>query len=339
MIKISIWIVTFRRPVLLERALRSVLAQTFSEWEGRIVNDDPEDGRVGDLIARLGDSRLKLHQPIQKRGAAGSFNLAFTAFDCEYSALLEDDNWWEPSFLQTMMKRLDANPDVDLAVGNERIWEETSSGDWINTRRTIWPESPDQLFSTPLDLACGSAKLCNSSMLVRRLGRVPFLIPDDLPVDVTEHFRERYVTNPFLLINEPLVNYAETQHTNRQKGGFIWGAYQTLLTASCFCSLPPVARTHLAQRLASAEAGRCTPRITSLATTALFFPEARAIWRCLNWRQRARVLLTWIRRFPLLLRTSRFVRSSIGKRHFEFLLESPFNKALYERTNINAGPF
>lgn len=309
-----------------------------TEWKGYVVKDDPEDISVAELIAKLGDSRLTLHQPTQKRGAAGSFNLAFSASSCEFSSLLEDDNWWEPTFLQTMLARLEANPNVHVAVGNERIWQEAPSGEWINTNLTIWPERPDQLFSTSVDIACGSAKLCNSSMVVRRIGRFQFLTPDDIPVDVTEHFRERYVTQPILLVHEPLVNYAETQHTNRQKGGFNWGACQTLLTASCFCSLPPVARAHLAQRLASAEAGRCTPRITSLATTALFFPEARSIWRCLNWRQRARVLLTWIRRFPLLLRTRGFVRSSIGKRHFEFLLESPFNKALYERTNINAGP-
>jgi hypothetical protein len=310
-----------------------VLAQTFSEWEGYIINDDPEDGRVADLIARLGDSRLKLHQPMIKRGPAGSFNLAFSASNCEFSTLLEDDNWWEPSFLQTMIARLDASPDVDLVVGNERIWEETPSGDWINTHRTIWSEGPDQLFSTPVDLACGSAKLCNSSMVVRRLGRVPFLTPDDLPVDVTEHFRERYVNHPFLLVHEPLVNYAVTQHTNRQKGGIVWGSYQALLTASCFRSLPPDARAQLARRLVSSEAGCCTPEITSLATTSLFFPEARAIWSCLNWRQRARVLLTWIRRFPSLLCLNKFIHSSTARRHFDFLFNSPFNRSLHQSLN------
>lgn len=307
------------------------------EWRGYVVNDDPEDGRVADLIDKLSDPRLTLHQPILKRGAARSFNLAFSASNCEFSALLEDDNWWEPSFLQTMLARLDAHPDVDVAVGNERIWQETPSGEWINTKRTIWPEGPDQLFSTSVDFACGSSKLCNSSMVVRRLDRIPFLTPDDLPVDVTEHFRERQVSQPILLVHEPLVNYAETQHTNRQKSGIIWGGYQTLLTASCFCSLPPVARGLLAQRLASAEAGRCTPRITSLATTALFFPEARAIWRYLNWRQRARAVLTWIRRFQSLLSLNKFIRSSMGRRHFAFLVDSPFNRALYERWGVDGG--
>lgn len=303
------------------------------EWSGFVVNDDPEDKRVADLIVKFGDPRLSLYYP-KKRGAAGSFNLAFSAPNCEFSSLLEDDNWWEPGFLELMLARLDANPDVDLAVGNERIWKETPTGEWINTNRTIWPEGRDRLFSTSVDFACGSAKLCNSSMVVRRLARNPYLTPDDLPVDVTEHFRERQVSQPILLVNNVLVNYAETQHTNRQKGGIVWGAYQILLTASCFYSLHPNARTLLAQRLVQAESGRCTPRITSLASTALLFPEARAIWRCLNWRQCARVLLAWIRRIPSLLRLNQFIRSPTGRRHFDFLLNSPFNRALCGRRNV-----
>lgn len=304
------------------------------EWNGFVVNDDPEDERVAELIAKLDDSRLRLYRPIKKRGAAGSFNLAFDAPNCEFSSLLEDDNWWEPGFLELMVAKLEAMPGVDLAVGNERIWKETPAGAWINTNRTIWPEGRDRLFSTSVDFACGSAKLCNSSMVVRRLARNPYLTPDDLSVDVTEHFRERQVLQPILLVNEPLVNYAETQHTNRQKSGVIWGAYQILLTASCFCSLPSDARTLLAQRLVSAESGSCTPRVTSLATAALFFPEARAIWTHLNLRQFARILLTWIRRTPTLLSLNKFIRSSTGRSHLAFLLNSPFNRSLNRRRDV-----
>jgi hypothetical protein len=329
--KVLVWVVTYRRPVLLDRALRSLVAQSFNGWKGYVVNDDPEDQRVAEVIAGLSDSRISLHLPVRKRGAAGSFNLAFGSNNCEFAALLEDDNWWEPGFLEMMLARLDSHPSVDLAVGNERVWKETSN-EWINTGCTVWPDGPDQLYSTPVDLACGSAKLCNSSMVVRRLGRIPFLTPDDIPVDVTEHFRERCITQPVLLVNEPLVNYAETLHTNRKRSGITWGAYQTLLIASNFCSMPPSKRAQLSHLLVAMESGRCTPRITALASTALFFREARMIWRCLSWKQRSRVLLTWIRRFPQLLRLRTFLASPQAGRHLSFLLQSPFNLRLQGNT-------
>ncbi len=294
------------------------------------MNDDPEDLQVANVINKFSDSRLSLFQPVKKRGAAGSFNLAFGASNCDFSSLLEDDNWWEPHFLERMLAALNSNPNVDIAVANERLWRESLSGEWINTDRTIWPDGPDQLFTTPVDLACGSSKLCNSSMLVRRLNRTPFLTPRDIPVDVTEHFRERCVSQPILLVCEPLVNYAETQHTNRQKDGILWGAYQALLIASCFHSLVPPSRVRLAQRLVSTEAGRPSPRITTLATTALFFPEVRAVWSCLNWRQLVRTLISWTWRFQSLLLLGKFIRSTTGKRHFDFLVNSPYNAILHE---------
>lgn len=300
------------------------------DWKGFVVNDDPEDPRVADVVNNLCDSRLTLFQPIAKRGAVESFNLAFRASDCEFSSLLEDDNWWEPNFLKRMLAALNSNPNVDIAVANERVWRESLSGQWINTNRTIWPDGPDQLFSTSVDFACGSSKLCNSSMLVRRLNRAPFLTPKDIPVDVTEHFRERCVNQPILLVREPLVNFAETLHTSRQKDGILWGAYQALLIASCFHSLVPLSRVRLAQRLVSAEAGRPSPRITSLATTALFFPEVRAVWLCLNWRQLARTFMSWTWRFQSLLLLGKFIRSTTGIRHFDFLINSPFNVSLHE---------
>lgn len=325
MARLAVWVVTYRRPLLLQRALHSLLAQTVQDWKAYVVNDDPEDERVEDLIKTINDSRISLYTPLKKRGASASFNLAFNSSCCDYASLLEDDNWWEPEFLETMLERLSCHPEVDIAVSNERIWKETTTGDWLNTGRTIWPEGPDRLFTSDFDFACGSAKLCNSSMMIRRSGRPQFLTPDDIPVDVTEHFRERCVTQPILLVNNPLANYAETLKTYRDTSGITWEAYQIMLTGSCFRSISTSSQKHYSHELIAKEAGRCTPRVTALATTALFFPEARMVWSPMNWKQWIATLLTWTRRLPKLIKIHTFLRSPKANRHMRFLLDSPYN--------------
>jgi len=327
---IAVYVVTYRRPHLLRRALASVQAQTYTNWEARIVNDDPDDTRVAAIVNEYGDSRIRLYEPVRKRGAAGAFNEAFRARDCEFASLLEDDNWWEPRFLEVMTAALEQHPHVDLACMNERIWREESDGTWTDTGRLVWENRLDSLYATSLSAGCGSAKLCNSSLLFRRNGRPAWTTPDDLPVDVTEHFRERIIPQPFLLVGEPLVNYAETLQTTRTKSGTLWGDYQCLLVGSCFASLPSTSRSELAKQLFQETGDSVSPRVTTLLATALSCPEARPLLGRASAKQLTKFALTIARRPRRFL--ALFILRNRLARHWEFLMNSPWNRKLSETT-------
>src|SRR5207244_3257556 len=101
-----VYVVTYRRPHLLRRALGSLLTQTFQDWVARVVNDDPSDERVHSSISDLDDPRISLFEPARRRGGAANFNLAFQERACEFGSILEDDNWWEPGFLESMVAAL-----------------------------------------------------------------------------------------------------------------------------------------------------------------------------------------------------------------------------------------
>jgi len=325
---IAIFVVTYRRPHLLRRALESVRAQTRSDWQVRVVNDDPEDDRVARLIAELNDARIVLFQPVRKRGAAGSFNEAFRAQDCDFATLLEDDNWWEPGFLETMITTLEANPSIDVACMNERIWKEQPDGSWTDTGQVIWSAKEDEPYSTTIAIACGSAKLCNSSLLFRRKGKPAWTTPDDIPVDVTEHFRERVLPQPFLLVAKPLVNYAETLATNRDTSGSRWGQYQCLLIGSCFASLPAKLRPRMAQTLFRDIGKNPSPRATALLIAALACSEARALLGGASFRQLVKLVLT-IGRRPVQMLSLLQAKKRLTA-HWQFLLDSPWNRRLAE---------
>jgi len=306
---VRVYVVTYRQPHLLERALGSLLAQTHSSWVAEVLNDDPDDPRVAALIGRLGDPRITLSSPMRRRGGTGNFNHAFQSVGEPFAAILEDDNWWEPGFLTAMLDALARNPDVDLACGNERLWREQIDGSWRDTGKTIWSAADgERRFGWNVLDKCGSAKLCNSAMVFRTARCEAWRTPAAIPIDVTEHFRERAVPHPVLLVMSPLVNYGDTLVTHRSKSRSVWASYQLLLLGSVFALLAPGRRETLARNLWR-KAREQTPLLSATLLAAGFYiPEARELWRQARFLDRVMFIVRALRH-PLIAMALRDVRA------------------------------
>ena len=330
---ITVFIVTWRRHAMLKRALASVRSQSFTDFHAYIVNDDPDDAEVEAIVDALGDERFYLFQPVEKRGAGRNFNLMFGDVDAAYVALLEDDNWWEPTFLEEMVALMKSHQNCEAACSNERIWKESADGRWVDTGVDIWPNFGLRRHVFAIESLCGSAKLCNSAMLYRRSPAKDLRTPDDIPVDVTEHFRERLLTGDFMLSSLPLVNYAETLKTARG-GRDVWGDYQALLIGSVFAAIKsPAARIVLARRLWAEVSSPTSPRAVALLSTGLTIKDARAL-------ALTAPTFAWVRfLFTVLRRPRAFTRSFSGRvrlaAHFETLRDAPVTQrvaAAFERS-------
>lgn len=313
----------------MKRAIESVRAQTFSAWQLRVVNDDPDDRRVEELVDSISDPRIKLFVPIKKRGAAGSFNEAFRAENCEFSSLLEDDNWWEPNFLEVMLGKLSESPKIGIACANERVWKEMPDGSWIDTGAMVLKGAEDEVFTPEPAFACGSAKLCNSALLIRRAGFDSWVTPEDIPPDVTEHFRDRVINSPILLVKDHLVNFSVTQDTARNKGGTVWSDYQTLLTGTVFASIKEDRRMDLAKNIFRDLGGGPTPRASALLLAASAVPQARSLWLQASWRQWF-CFLRWAFFHPHVVGSALMARKSYSE-HWEFLMGSYLNERFGKR--------
>jgi glycosyltransferase involved in cell wall biosynthesis len=99
-------------------AIRSALAQTYTDFELIVVDDGSKDGTadVVKTVART-DSRVHLVQQ-SNRGLAGARNSALRAARGEFFALLDSDDLWEPDFLDEQLAILRAHPEVDIVTGN-----------------------------------------------------------------------------------------------------------------------------------------------------------------------------------------------------------------------------
>lgn len=330
---VRIYIITYRRHKLLMRSLRSVLTQTHPAWLAEVVNDDPEDGRVAEIIDDLGDPRIRLSDSPQRRGGTCNFNYAFRTTAEPFASILEDDNWWEPEFLATMISAIESNPEISVACGNERIWIERPDLTWVDTGKTIWPvDRANRLVDWSASDKCGTAFLCNSSLLFRTAGSEQWRTPDKIPIDVTEHFRERVVPHPLLLVSNPLVNYAQTLSTHRSKDHIKWSQYQLLLVGSVFALAPTSDRRPLAEVLWQRARMSDPLFATTLLATGWLLEEAHELWSQGRWQEKCRFFAGRLRR-PL---DTLNLRDSIlqHKEVWDWLHQGPFatfmrNKAIH----------
>ena len=99
-------------------AIRSALAQTFTDFELIVVDDGSKD-ETAEIVTGMArdDDRIRLVQQ-SNRGLAGARNTALRAARGEMFALLDSDDAWEPEFLAAQVAILEDRPDVDIVTGN-----------------------------------------------------------------------------------------------------------------------------------------------------------------------------------------------------------------------------
>ncbi len=103
--KVSVIIPTYNRPHLVSRAIRSVLEQSYQDFEV-IVVDDGLDKRSKDVIEGIGDGRVRYIENVKSEGAPASRNRGAKESRGDYLAFLDDDDEWSPHKLELQIKGL-----------------------------------------------------------------------------------------------------------------------------------------------------------------------------------------------------------------------------------------
>lgn len=110
--QVSVIIPTFNRSKLVAQAIRSVLAQTYEDFEVIVVDDGSTDD-TRDVVAAFQDPRVVyLWQENQQRCAARNNGIAHARGS--YVAFLDSDDVWFPNKLERQMQAFERHPDVGL---------------------------------------------------------------------------------------------------------------------------------------------------------------------------------------------------------------------------------
>jgi glycosyltransferase involved in cell wall biosynthesis len=125
---VSVIIPTFNRADFLDRALSSVLLQTYRRFEILVVDDGSTDS-TAELVetwktkfaqAHSGPILLKYIQT-KNRGVSAARNAGICAAKAEWIAFLDSDDEWLPSKLEMQMNHARQNPEFSL-IHSEEIW-------------------------------------------------------------------------------------------------------------------------------------------------------------------------------------------------------------------------
>jgi glycosyltransferase involved in cell wall biosynthesis len=199
---------TFNRADTIRRAIRSVQAQTFTDWELIVVDDGSTDNTVA-LIEGC-DPRLKLIRQ-ENRGTAGARNAGLSASAGSYIAFLDSDDEWLPHHLELCVSFLEAFPGEQF-VTNE-LWEDLGQGGVVKHYRAeikeYYPRMARKVGSRLLDLPPGEQddylRVYQSRQPIGEWGRA---IVERTPYQNVFHYRGQIFENMrwgFLMCLQPTV--------------------------------------------------------------------------------------------------------------------------------------
>lgn len=112
--KVSVIIPAYNAEKYLAETIRSVLDQSYSDFEVIVVDDGSSDGTLG--VARGFEPKVKALSK-SNGGPASARNLAIRHSQGEYLAFLDSDDLWVEDKLEEQVAVLDANPKVGLVYG------------------------------------------------------------------------------------------------------------------------------------------------------------------------------------------------------------------------------
>ncbi len=131
---ISVIMPAFNAEEYIEEAIRSILDQTFQDYELIILNDGSTDKTL-EIIRTFDDSRIVLIDSDYNQGLVAQLNFGINAAQGQLIARMDADDACHPTRLQVQHDYLQANPEVGLCAtfterfGNERGVIKTFSED------------------------------------------------------------------------------------------------------------------------------------------------------------------------------------------------------------------
>lgn len=125
---VSIITPMYKGAAFVGETIKSVLAQSYPDWEMIIVDDCSPDNGAGISEVKKhanGDKRIRLIESKQNRGSSGARNIALQAATGRYIAFLDSDDIWHPDFLEKQLQFM-KEKDAPLVFSSYRRIDENT---------------------------------------------------------------------------------------------------------------------------------------------------------------------------------------------------------------------
>jgi len=191
---VSVIIPTFNRGYCLEESVRSVLQQSFTDFE-LIVVDDGSTDKMLEVVARF--PAVKLLRLEENRGVSFARNRGMAMAEGDCIAFLDSDDLWEQDKLATQVKWIERD---SQAVYTDEIW--IRNGVRVNPMNKHRKYSGDIFrYCLPLCIVSPSSVLLRTELL-NEVGGFDESMPVCEDYDLWLRIAKRY---PFHFIEEKLI--------------------------------------------------------------------------------------------------------------------------------------
>jgi glycosyltransferase involved in cell wall biosynthesis len=161
----SVILPTYNRAAMLRSSVRSVLAQSWDDFECFVIDDGSTDQTPRVLQEFQDEPRLHLQRFSDNRRQHARRNWALAQARGEYIAFLDSDDIWLPGRLEAFAQQLRSHPQTDFCFSNAYLWREGRI-----TGMVFAPDAPLAEGRVPGWYAVGHPRLpyLTSNLAVRR---------------------------------------------------------------------------------------------------------------------------------------------------------------------------
>lgn len=125
---VSIGLFTFNGAKTLRRALDTLLSQTYKNFE-LIVSDNASTDETPRILQEYAAKDRRINYLRQKETINAADNQLFVLHQArgKYFMWAADDDWWDPKFIETLVKGLEENPEYGVAMSSyDLLWADGS---------------------------------------------------------------------------------------------------------------------------------------------------------------------------------------------------------------------
>ncbi len=158
--KISVVIPTYNRSQTLTRAIKSVLAQTYQDFDLWIVDDGSTDSTEQLVKSFSAEHSAIFYLKQDNKGVSAARNFGVSKSSGDWIAFLDSDDEWLPNRLESQVRMIEANPELPLIHGEEI---------WVRKGKRVNPKFIHQKFGGHIFEKCLPLCLISpSASLIRR---------------------------------------------------------------------------------------------------------------------------------------------------------------------------
>ena len=133
--ELTVLMTAYNSEGTIRSSIRSILRQTFTDFELLVVDDGSRDGTAG-VVSGIGDRRIRLVRLPENLGVCGASNAGLAEAKAPLIARMDSDDWSLPGRLEAQWRFFRENPGVDVVGTAVITLDEIRGEEYVRTHPT-----------------------------------------------------------------------------------------------------------------------------------------------------------------------------------------------------------